>query len=388
LRRKKMIFTLEALEAKHGDSLLLHYGEKAAPKLIVIDGGPKGVYNKTLRPRLEQIKGKRSPDKPLPIRMVMISHIDDDHIKGILDLTDKLIEQGEVPFCKITTLWHNSFDDILGNEEVKALSAALAKDVKLSAAGELTFPPGMFTDEGPAAIAANVPQGRNLRNNAEKLVILTNRPFKKLVRQLKDNPEPVDIDGMLKMTVLGPSDTRLGNLQADWNKKLPGILAKEAASAASLMDESIYNLSSIVVLVEAGGKKLLLTGDGLADDILAGLKEAGALDNNGKLHVDLFKMPHHGSIRNISKELLERVTADHYVMSASGKYDNPDVPTLELLSEVRGADKYTVHLTNAVPHAINFYDQDMQKAGKNYELNVRKDPDLSLRVHFGEPFED
>ena len=36
-----MIFTLEALEAKHGDSLLLHYGTKKSPQLIVIDGGPQ-----------------------------------------------------------------------------------------------------------------------------------------------------------------------------------------------------------------------------------------------------------------------------------------------------------------------------------------------------------
>ena len=33
------IFTLEALQAKHGDALLLHYGDAASPRLIVIDGG-------------------------------------------------------------------------------------------------------------------------------------------------------------------------------------------------------------------------------------------------------------------------------------------------------------------------------------------------------------
>ena len=33
------IFTLEALPARKGDSLILNYGTKAAPKLVVIDGG-------------------------------------------------------------------------------------------------------------------------------------------------------------------------------------------------------------------------------------------------------------------------------------------------------------------------------------------------------------
>ncbi|HPM83944.1 MAG TPA: hypothetical protein PLF81_24730, partial [Candidatus Anammoximicrobium sp.] len=81
-----MPFALEALEAKKGDSLLLHYGRDSDPKLIVIDGGPSGVYARSLKPRLDQLKQQRSPDDPLPIRMVMVSHIDDDHINGVLQM--------------------------------------------------------------------------------------------------------------------------------------------------------------------------------------------------------------------------------------------------------------------------------------------------------------
>ena len=78
-----MTFTLEALEAKHGDSLLLHWGRE---RLIVIDGGPSGVFRKTLLPRLEAIRAERDVET-LPIRMLMVSHIDDDHIHGVLDWT-------------------------------------------------------------------------------------------------------------------------------------------------------------------------------------------------------------------------------------------------------------------------------------------------------------
>src|SRR5918992_2800898 len=88
-----MLFTLEALEARHGDSLVLHYGDAEDPRIIVIDGGPGGVWNNSLRPRLEQLKAERSPDAPLELEMVMVSHIDDDHINGILDLTNHLLEQ-------------------------------------------------------------------------------------------------------------------------------------------------------------------------------------------------------------------------------------------------------------------------------------------------------
>src|SRR6185503_13237830 len=80
--KARMLFTLEALHAKHGDSLLLHYGKPGAPNLIVIDGGPAGVYKTSLRPRLTELKQSRSADAPLTIRMMMVSHLDDDHING------------------------------------------------------------------------------------------------------------------------------------------------------------------------------------------------------------------------------------------------------------------------------------------------------------------
>ena len=50
-----MIFTLEALQALHGDSLILHYGDEDAPRFIVIDGGPEAGYRKFLRERLREL---------------------------------------------------------------------------------------------------------------------------------------------------------------------------------------------------------------------------------------------------------------------------------------------------------------------------------------------
>jgi hypothetical protein len=387
-----MFFTLEVLEAKHGDSLLLHYGTKRAPKLIVIDGGPVGVFDRSLRPRLEQLREKRARGAPLPVRLLMVSHIDDDHIRGVLDLTDLLLEQrgSETPLCDITTLWHNSFDEILGNKETNAIPDALGPSVRLSAAGELTFPARLFRDEGAAAVAANVPQGRRLRDNIEPLA-LRNDPFEGLV-SLRPGQKSLPVGSKLRFTVVGPSQARLEKLEKDWDAKLKTLQRKEAAEAkalaASFMDDSVYNLSSIVVLAEAGGRRMLLTGDGLAGDILEGLKGAKLLKEGGTLHVDILKMPHHGSARNVTEEFLRAVTADHYVMSANGKYDNPDLATLKLFSKVRGAARCTAHLTNAVPHAVEFFKADLKKAGKNYKVNIRQDPARSILIDLGEPFKD
>ena len=69
------VFTLEALQAAHGDALLLHYGTLDNPRLIVIDGGPAGVYKASLDPRLKAIHAARG-GAVLEIRMLMVSHID------------------------------------------------------------------------------------------------------------------------------------------------------------------------------------------------------------------------------------------------------------------------------------------------------------------------
>src|SRR6187431_2675270 len=119
-----MILSLEVLQAKEGDCLILHYGKISAPKIIVIDGGPSGVYTKFLKPRLLNIKKTLSPDNSLPISMVMVSHADDDHINGIEMLTNDLIQQktdNEDLHFKIDKFWFNSFDDIIGNIQIPVI---------------------------------------------------------------------------------------------------------------------------------------------------------------------------------------------------------------------------------------------------------------------------
>ena len=154
-----MIFTLEALEAKHGDALLLHFGTINKPSLIVIDGGPEGVYRATLKPRLEQLRASRAGTGALQIRMVMISHIDDDHINGVLQMITELDElradRKSQPY-DVLTLWHNSFDDILGNE-----GEVLTSNLKGAASAASTggsMPPGLPIHRDAALVVASVSQ--------------------------------------------------------------------------------------------------------------------------------------------------------------------------------------------------------------------------------------
>jgi beta-lactamase superfamily II metal-dependent hydrolase len=57
------------------------------------------------------------------------------------------------------------------------------------------------------------------------------------------------------------------------------------------------------------------------------------LSVDGKYHVDIFKVPHHGSARNVTREFFSEITADVYIISADGTYGNPDFETLGWIVE-------------------------------------------------------
>lgn len=374
-----MIFTLEALEAKHGDSLLLHYGNKQPSNLIVIDGGPAGIFNNRLRPRLEELKEQNSPNKPLPIRMVMVSHLDDDHVNGIQALTDDLVRkqenEEEIPY-RIATLWHNSFDDFLDTDAINTLAASLSST---SSSGEVK--------PLSQALPLSVGQGRKVRDNAEKLGLSVNAPFKGLVMLPKQGKKTVNIGNGLKFTVVGPDMERAEILQEEWDKQIKKLgVAKKSekqAKAAEFVDESVFNLSSIVVLAEFDNKTMLLTGDGRGDHTVEGLRKSKLL-KNGKIHVNLLKLPHHGSDRNVATEYFRTITADHYVVSADGRFGNPELATLKMISEARGSDTFTFHLTNKEKRLVDFFKAEKKK-GKKYDVVFRNDAELSLRVDLGDP---
>src|SRR4051812_1533398 len=116
-----MLFSLDVRRARKGDCLLLHFGEADKPGLILIDGGPAGVYKPELETRLQAIRAARELDDetPLPIDALMVSHIDDDHIRGILELTDELVNANKAqqpPAVRIKDLWHNTIDEVLAAE--------------------------------------------------------------------------------------------------------------------------------------------------------------------------------------------------------------------------------------------------------------------------------
>ena len=382
-----MIFSLEALDADHGDALVLHYGPNSAPRRVVVDGGPAGVYRRRLRRRLQQMQRAVSLGSPLPVELLMVSHIDDDHIRGVLDMADDLLRQRSRPsgsLLDVRRVWHNSFDDIVGNRmraTVDGLSAAVVRPVPRNA------PPRFGMTRAGTRIAASVRQGRTLRDQARRLGWTLNAGFRGPVVRPDGRGRRIALPGGLSLQVLGPSQRRLDDLRNEWDARIRRMGRASAAArmrvAAAYVDGSVANLASIVVIARLGRQDMLLTGDARGDDILEGLREARLL-RRGRFHVNVLKVPHHGSDRNVETDFFRAVTARHYVFSGDGTHGNPEPATLQMLMEARGSSRYTMHFTHRERRIERFFRRERTRRHR-FDVVYRTARAASLRVDLQAP---
>lgn len=327
------MLTFEALDAREGDALVVEWDSHR----MVVDGGPPRGYRSRFKPALQRLGGH--------VDLVCVSHVDSDHIGGIERWLEDLRE-GEPGLPSIGALWFNSVVEVLE----RALAASLR--------------------QGHGPFVASINQGRRVRDAARFLGIerggFVTRGMEETVAGLR-------------LRVLGPSQERLDDLRGKWERT-----PMPRAIAASYTDPSVANLSSIVLLAEHGGRSLLLTGDARGDELLDGIGAAGLPD---PLHVDVLKLPHHASENNMERGFFDRVTADHYVVSACGKYDHPSLAVLDWLVDSRGQDEYAIHVTNDIRPADRESDGadvtahlESLRARRRFAVNVRTDPAPSVRI--------
>jgi beta-lactamase superfamily II metal-dependent hydrolase len=300
---------IEALPARLGDCLLvecLRSGTK--PWRMLVDGGPPDTWP-LLAARLERL-----PVDDRRLDVVVITHIDSDHIGGMLPFF-----QSEFAQQNVGQVWFNGFQHLPAPEDRTTRSVAQAESVTTELFGEGPAPAFDWNsafDGGPVATAES-------------------GQFVEL---------PSEDDGP-KITVLSPTLKRLTSLRAEWRRALekareglPEVapprrvepLAKlddleSLAAKATANDGSAPNGSSIGLLLEHRGASCLLSGDAFSKVLSEGLEGLAAARGVEAIEVDAFKLPHHGSQANLASELVAAAPARHYVVSSNGDtFDHPD----------------------------------------------------------------
>ncbi len=326
---------LHVIQAQFGDCLILEFGTGGKPRFVLIDGGPAGNYDADLSPALKGIIGEGGK-----LDLLVLSHADNDHAVGVLDLLaaveDDVVSERAVR-TEVVALWLNSFGRSL--DPSGEISQRIQSVMEMAGVANVAMPLAADAYFG-------MQEGNRIRLIAKKLKIPLNKGFKDDLILVETAKKAVKL-GPLQLRIAGPNRANLTALRKewlDWLAKTETSVAEDPATAANA-DRSIPNLSSIVILATAGGKTILLTGDARGDHIIDGLKTAG-LAKNGKLHVDVLKVQHHGSCRNATRAFFDAVTADTYVISANGKYGNPDLETLKWI--VQSAHDAGRHITVVV----------------------------------------
>jgi beta-lactamase superfamily II metal-dependent hydrolase len=300
-----MSLKIKSLKAYQGDSILISFSDKdnGTTRNILIDGGPEITYSKepkTLKNEIGQIKEKNEN-----IDLLVITHIDDDHIGGILSMFED--KDNNKDFIK--EVWFNSGG---------LISSHFGSDIGAKRDCRLTL-------NGNKYLSAQ--QGVSLENSLKKLNCWEQQV-------IFSGSNPVIFYGSI-IRILSPNEEGLKELNDKWEKEckdtfLSGKSRDYKYSISELIerpfkeDSSVPNRSSISFLFEYRGKKILMLGDSLPSVVTKTIKSMG-YSSMKKLEIDLVKVSHHGSRKNISPELLDLIKCTKYLICTDGsQYGLPD----------------------------------------------------------------
>jgi hypothetical protein len=355
--------------AGDGDCLLI--SDDAGTRHLLVDGGRKGTF-----------ESHTSPDLTMElIDVVCVSHIDDDHISGILRLFDDEVDWRRHKFAKsrgrptkepsrpqppkVKEVWHNALFGLLGDDlEVRAQNALTTSANLLRARG--------YAD---AALAnENIVNGERSamelarRLSPQQLNIKLNDSSNGAIL-IRDNARGRRF-GRIRVKVIAPSQADIDQLRITWQKWIEDnpsaidelrdhlrgdeqtLAASAAAAPTADLGEGVENitapnLASIALLVEERGVSVLLTGDADSAEILHGLEmtneidpigpgdDLGALRKDQRFHCTVLKVQHHGAEANITEEFVARVSADSYLFCGNGAHHNPELDVVRAFAEAR-----------------------------------------------------
>jgi beta-lactamase superfamily II metal-dependent hydrolase len=330
------------LPARQGDCLWISYGAEDAPHHLVIDGGPE--RSQILRSHIEK---KLRTGRPLHIDLLVVTHIDNDHIGGVLDLLEE-----PPPGLTFTDIWFNAHrhllpPDLLGREQGDRLSDLL-KDK------------GLPWNEAFKGGAVAIPDKGDLprRERQDGLVITLLGPDREGLRRLHGKwPEVVNAKGEGEAEAIRcetePEDL-LGR-RDDWPPDIRALAQKQFES-----DQGEANGSSIAFLVEYEGKRVLCPGDAFAGRLIDSIDRLPF--DEERLRLKAFKLSHHGSRKSTSSDLLKRVACSRYLISTNGSYfGHPDAEVLARVLTHGGSNPQLIFNSNS-PFARCWADPTVKNA--------------------------
>ncbi len=337
------MFNVHMLDAGHGDCLWVEYGDSVPPRRILIDAGTAGTYTRSLHPRIQSVV---DAEGQCVFELFVITHIDDDHIGGSLRLLDEL----DPAVVRIKEIWFNGYFHL--------------------------------SDEVPSDLGAM---------QAEKLTELIRRGRWPWNRKYRRRAAMVPREGRLKtysfagmkLTLLSPTFDKLQKLKGSWEQVIreaglvPGSAFEQAvtvlpggflgddvevmAAVPFKEDATPANGASIAFLAEHDGVRVLFGADAHPSVLVESANRAPF--RGVPVPVDAFKLPHHGSAKNVSTPMLEAFPAHHYLVSTDGaRFKHPNDPAIARVVVAAQGRDVTLHFNCESDFNRDWGDPDRQEA--------------------------
>lgn len=288
----------EFLKAYNGDCILISTAEGTN---IVIDGGTKKTYFTVLKIKIEALRNNNEK-----IDLVVLTHIDSDHIGGLIKMLEnekELLEKNEISESIIKKVWFNAFEN------------------------------RMFSD--------------NFSNETSYQEYKTFKEFiSKLDEFIKydeyisiDNKIEYELNNEIKLKLLSPDDEKLNKLYKRNKEKIEedyytsyskdsDMLIEDLIKLPFQKDNSEPNGASIAFVLEYEKKEYLFLGDAHIDFIVKVLKNRGYTKKE-PLELEFIKLSHHGSKKNINQDFLDLVKSDNFIiLTSGGSHGHPDKEAL------------------------------------------------------------
>lgn len=374
---------IHILPANAGDCFLIEFNNN---ECILIDTGFKETYYKHLKPLL--IKLKRIGKK---ITLLVITHIDKDHIGGARKLLEENGNYNNPNIIKIENIWFNGFKNLVfqknlsnninqkqlnkmriikANNRMNCLdeidSNVSANDLKSFEfiCNELQYPINRQFPENIVIESENIKVGSAsidiISPNRSKIERYTEYLEEQLERLFgRDYEINKSEEFMTFFETLMLNDEE--NIQT--TETISGQIEKDIIDWLKIKHKkhkySIVNNVSIGILIKINNKKMIFTGD---------LYFEKKHNNEKILSVDILKVPHHGSYWN-NCEIMENVVANNYIISTDGKkYGHPDKNVLANIIINNKQNKKLIF--NYDIDNIQMLKEQEQKNKYNYEIII------------------
>ncbi|WP_351000508.1 MBL fold metallo-hydrolase [Shewanella sp. TB7-MNA-CIBAN-0143] len=286
-----MGLTITSFEARYGDAFLIEEHDSGIKFLV--DCGFKLTY-------LHHIKKKINS-----AYFIILTHSDEDHINGAFPLIHDYPEK-----FALDRIYVNSPESIPTPRNNGVISIRQAKDL------------------------VNLLQEKKL-------------PFEGLIQG-----RTIEVSNNLSLDIISPTQTELDSYYEKYNDHLATVKKNTKGISISLnsvtkpilewakkpdsfpkKSDDIANASSIAFILNFRDKKVLFLADSHPEVISDYLLKEG-FNSKQKAAFDFIKLSHHGSAKSISKQLLNMISCNNFIISTNGGKARSKHPSVETIAKL------------------------------------------------------